>query len=265
VRKDKTAIEIAATIILFLMIFLLSSKNIIITFILLLLIYYFFFAAISFRSRVGQLAIFFLFLVTVFYVANIKDRFMIEYDTIMTDGTVNEELSRGEEKVYNVSVRQAWCNDAFKENDYFPGTAFRVYQLRLFTKMLLEDDIFWTGYGLNASYSVIMKRTIEKGLFLGDEKNKGYQNRNFHNQYVQNFAELGIVGLLLLAAILLVNLKNAFLYKDFVHISFAVLMISLFLTESFLWRQRGVTYFTVMYCLLNAGFQWKAPIIIKKK
>jgi O-antigen ligase len=65
---------------------------------------------------------------------------------------------------------------------------------------------------------------------------------------------LGIFGLLLLLVILFVNLNNALKTKDFIHISFAVLMISLFLTESFLWRQRGVMFFTVMYCLFNSRF-----------
>ena len=50
---------------------------------------------------------------------------------------------------------------------------------------------------------------------------------------------------------LFVNLKNGINNKNFIHISFAVLMISLFLTESFLWRQRGVMFFTIMYCLFN--------------
>ena len=50
---------------------------------------------------------------------------------------------------------------------------------------------------------------------------------------------------------LFVNIKNAFQSKDFMHITFSVLMISLFLTESFLWRQRGVVFFTLFYCLFN--------------
>jgi len=41
--------------------------------------------------------------------------------------------------------------------------------------------------------------------------------------------------------------------KDFIHFVFAFLMISLFLTESFLWRQRGVVFFTMLYCLFNSG------------
>jgi len=57
---------------------------------------------------------------------------------------------------------------------------------------------------------------------------------------------------MLLVLMLSFNLKNAIKNKDFIHIAFAVLMISLFLTESFLWRQRGIVFFTLFYCLLNS-------------
>jgi len=77
----------------------------------------------------------------------------------------------------------------------------------------------------------------------------GYGNYNFHNQYIQVFAELGIIGLLFLLIILISNVCKAFLAKDFLHIAFAVLMISLFLTESFLWRQRGVGFFIILFAL----------------
>ena len=95
----------------------------------------------------------------------------------------------------------------------------------------------------------------EKGLkynvFQGNETTEGYQKKNFHNQYIQVFSELGFIGFVFLILILFVNLKNALKNKDFTHIVFAILMISLFLTESFLWRQRGVVFFTAFYCLFN--------------
>ena len=72
---------------------------------------------------------------------------------------------------------------------------------------------------------------------------------NFHNQYIQFFAEIGIAGFIIFIIMVFVNLKIAINRKDFVHFSFAILIISLFLTESFLARQRGVIYFTLMYCL----------------
>ena len=77
--------------------------------------------------------------------------------------------------------------------------------------------------------------------------------KNFHNQYIQNFAELGVIGFVFLILMLALNVKNAFISKDFIHIAFAILMISLFLTESFLWRQRGVLFFMIFYCLYNSN------------
>ena len=258
-RNGKSVFEIAASAFLFVMVFVLASKNIIVVFVGLMVLYYLFFSDTSKRIRLISLVVFFAFLFSLTVIPKIQERFKIEYDTMMNDSSVNEGISEGDAKVYNVSISQAWNKESFEPNDFFPGAAFRVYQLRIFTEMLREDNIFWTGYGLNASYPKIEQKIISDNLFLGNEKQSGYQKNNFHNQYIQNFAELGIFGLLLLLAMLAINLKNAVFSKDFVHISFAVLMISLFLTESFLWRQRGVTFFTVIYCLFNSGFTMMAP------
>jgi O-antigen ligase len=253
-KSVKSLFDIIAIGLLGAMVFLLSSKNIIVVFIGLMICYHLFYSKMSKKMRLKNLIVFIIFLVSLTFVGKIKERFKQEYETIMTDSSVNDVISKGSDKVYNVSIKQAWTNTAFKANDYFPGTAFRVYQLRIFLEMLQEDAIFLTGYGLNASYSKIAEKGVHYQLFLGDDKQEGYQTKNFHNQYIQNFAELGVFGLLLLLAMLFLNLKNAIKSKDFIHISFAVLMISLFLTESFLWRQRGVLFFTAMYCLFNSGF-----------
>jgi len=175
----------------------------------------------------------------------------------VTENTVNQDIGTATEKVYNVSVKKAWTQDQFRKNDFFPGTAFRVYQIRIFKEMLQEDAIFLTGYGLNAADFKIAEKGKQHNLY------EDYWLKNFHNEYIQIFAELGIFGLLLLIAMLFVNIKNALKTKDFIHISFAVLMISLFLTESFLCRQRGIVFFAIMYCLLNAKSDDACPQKIK--
>ncbi len=127
-----------------------------------------------------------------------------------------------------------------------------MYQVRIFTEMLHEDPIFFTGYGLNASINKIDAKSMEHNIYRGEDKRTGGYNRfNFHNQYVEAFADLGVFGFLLIVAMVVVNLINGIRLKYFVHIAFAVLMISLFLTESFLWRQRGLVFFTLFYCLFN--------------
>ena len=262
-KQSKSIIEILAAVILFVLVFLLSSKNIIVVFLGLLLVYQFFYTKTSQKMRLKNLIVFLLLIVSLTFIGKIKERFKQEYETIMTDSSVNDVIVKGSEGVRNVSIKQAWNNKVFTANDYFPGTAFRVYQFRIFIEMLQEDPILFTGYGLNASYSKIAEKGVQYQLFLGDEQQEGYQTKNFHNQYIQNFAELGIFGVIILVLILALNMKNAIKNKDFVHISFAVLMISLFLTESFLWRQRGVLFFTFMYCLFNANFQQKG--VLKKQ
>jgi O-antigen ligase len=244
-HASKSYFSIIASGFLLITIFLLSSKNIIAVIIVLIGIYLAFYWKYSKRFRMKNLILFLLLLTPIFFAGKIKQRFLIEYQTVADENTLNTE-NKLSGAVYNKSIREAWTNDTFTASDYFPGTAFRVYQFRIFTEMLQEDPIFLTGYGLDASKSKIMEKSTEHGL------HPGYGTYNFHNQYVQNFADLGIFGLLLLILMLFINLKNAFKTKDFAHIAFAILMISLFLTESFLWRQRGVMFFSLFYCLFNA-------------
>jgi len=251
VKPIKTRFDKLALAILFLMVFLLSSKNIVVVFIGLLGFYYLFFSKSAKKLRLRNLILFLVVLTSLPFIGKVKERFKQEYETIMTDSSVNDVISKGSGKVYNVSIKQAWTNETFNPNDFFPGTAFRVYQFRIFTELLYEEAIFWKGFGLDASCSKIEEKGVQYHLFLGDENNEGYQKMNFHNQYIQVFAELGIVGFILLLLMLALTIRNAFASKNYFHIAFSVLMISLFITESFLWRQRGVTFFIVMYCVLN--------------
>ena len=181
----------------------------------------------------------------------LKERLAFEFKIKAESNIGHTVINKKEVGTNVISMKEAWFNDKFNQTDYFSGSSFRVYQTRLFYEFLKEENIFWTGFGLNASYDKIEKKGIYYNVFQGNNEIEGYQKKNFHNQYIQIFAELGIVGFLLLILFLFINLKNAIKHKDFMHIAFAILMISLFLTESFLWRQRGVVFFTLFYCLFN--------------
>ena len=262
VKPIKTNLDKLALAVLFLMVFLLSSKNIVVVFIGLLGFYYLFFSKTAKKLRLRNLILLLVILFSLPFIGKVKERFKQEYETIMTDSSVNDVISKGPNKVYNVSIKQAWTNETFKPNDFFPGTAFRVFQFRIFTEFLHDDAIFWKGFGLDASYSKIEEKGVKYNLYLGDENNDGYQKMNFHNQYIQIFAELGDFGILLLLIMLALSIRNSVISKNYFHIAFSVLMISLFLTESFLWRQRGVTFFIVMYCVLNAKLKSEKTIAV---
>ena len=62
---------------------------------------------------------------------------------------------------------------------------------------------------MNASYPKIEAKGAAYHVYQGDDFNDGYQKMNFHNQYVQNFAELGVFGFLLIVMMLFITEKNA--------------------------------------------------------
>lgn len=250
-QKQKTKFQYIAQALIGVVLVLLSSKNFLIITLLLLFVYHGFVLNPSkkkqrflFLSSLG-------FLVLLGLIAPIRERFLIELQ-----GTPLIELSQDadeikEEGIGIVSISEAWNNEKFSPNDYFPGTAFRVYQIRIFKEFLNEENIFWFGFGFNASKDKILEKGTKYDVFKGDDQTIGYDQMNFHNQYVQCFAELGIVGFVLICFIVFANFKNALYKQDFLHFCFALMILALFLTESFLWRQRGVVFFIVFYCLMN--------------
>ncbi|MES2411898.1 MAG: O-antigen ligase family protein [Bacteroidota bacterium] len=245
-KTVKTKWDTVIAVMLFGFILLLSSKNIILIVILLTLIYVFFFSKSGHKMRLRNVIVLGLLVGIIFSFGKIKKRFEEEFKTNTEKSISTNVIESTPPEVHYISLKEAWTNESFTANDYFPGTAFRVYQLRVFIELLKEEPILWTGYGLNASTGKLLEKEKEHNL------HQGYGTYNFHNQYIQNFAELGIFGFILLLIMLIINVKNAVRSKDFVHFAFAFLMISLFLTESFLWRQRGVVFFTMMYCLFNS-------------
>ncbi|OGS69453.1 MAG: hypothetical protein A3G95_06180 [Flavobacteria bacterium RIFCSPLOWO2_12_FULL_31_7] len=250
-KEIKSRLDVLCASILFLFIFLLSSKNIIIVFLFLIGIHFFYFSKSSNKMRLRNLAIFILVVGSILSFSKIKNRFLVEFQSNTNTSLSHSVYNEADEGVNYISIYEAWNNEKFTHADYFPGTAFRVYQFRMFLEIFKEEPVFWQGLGLNASLNKLLDKEKKYNLY------PGYGNFNFHNQYVQNFAELGFIGFLFLIVILFFNIKNALKRKDFIHISFAILMISLFLTESFLWRQTGALYFIIFYCLFNNNTEYK--------
>ena len=245
--EKKKSIEKVALSIITVFIFLLSSKSIITIDFIIIVWFYAFYAKIPNGTKVLTILAVSLFLLfSIFFVKEVKDRFLVEYETAFVDNISHGKLNKKPEKTHNVSIKEAWTNTKFQQTDFFPGTALRVYQARIFKEMLQEEPLFLKGFGLEASQYRIRQKAKEHNLFYD------YGEFNFHNQYIQSLAELGIVGLLLLVIMLFVNLNNGLLKKDFLHIAFAITMIMLFLSESFFCRQRGIVFFILLYCLFNA-------------
>lgn len=250
--ESKKAIEKAAIFILALLIFLLASKSVITIDFIIIVCYYALFSKVPSSTKTSTIIAVSLFLFfSVYFVKEVRERFLIEYETAFIDNTLNYELTSESQNVYNVSISEAWNKNDFHNNSFFPGTALRVYQARLFSEAIEEGEILVSGFGLESSQDYIRKKAKENNL------NPIYGEYNFHNQYIQTYAELGLFGFLVLMVLLFINIKNAWNQKDFLHIAFSITMIVLFLSESFFCRQRGIIFFIILYCLFNSSYTKK--------
>jgi hypothetical protein len=246
--QTKNTIEKTAILVLAILIFLLSSKSIITIDFIIIICYYTFFSKIPSGTKAITIIFVSAFLLfSILFVKKVRERFLIEYETAFIDNTLNNDLTKEKKYVYNVSINEAWNKKDFNHNSFFPGAAIRVYQIRVFLEILKERQFFLTGFGLDASQEYISKKAKEHNMV------EVYEEHNFHNQYLQTFAELGVLGIIILLAMLFINLRNALRHKDFLHLAFAVTMIMLFLSESFFCRERGIVFFIVLYCLFNSA------------
>jgi O-antigen ligase len=221
---------------LFIFLVLLSSKTIILTALLLL-------AILGFRIKIPlvknkKIFIAVLILVLGFGFLKFNPRFYSE----LIPAKYSEVLTK---------------ND-FEKNYYFNGSELRILYTRFLYEFEKEQNIFFTGFGLNASQEKLNEKCIQYRV------PDGYGVEfNFHNQYNQIFAEIGIFGLLLLLSIFYLGLRKAFKATDRFSIAVLLMFASLFLTESVLNRQMGIYFFIFVYVVLSKSTN-KEPINDKK-
>jgi len=142
-------------------------------------------------------------------------------------------------------IKEVLNKEKFGKVYYWTGTSIRIFQLRLLKEQLEEESILLKGFGLFASKNNLRKRHQTYDTYYD------FHTYNYHNQYAQTLAELGIIGLLIMFFILFEIWKIALKQKNYFFIMFCLLITLIFLTESVLWRQRGLFLFVGLYSLLS--------------
>tara|TARA_B100000795_G_scaffold269951_1_gene261325 strand:+ start:6522 stop:7757 length:1236 start_codon:yes stop_codon:yes gene_type:complete len=213
-KFDKIALVFFAVILV-----LLSSKTIIFVSLLLSII-----VAISEKSLILNKTLILVFLVLVFIGSLFfKKRIVFE----LTNSNLTEVVTKQE----------------FGWEYKWSGLGIRALQWRVFYELMIEDQVMLQGYGLKAADKRISEKHKNLKLY------SGLIGIDFHNQYLQFIAEIGIIGLSIYVLIFITLLKKAIKDKDLALMVFAILIISVCFSEVFLWRQRGMVFFIVMSLL----------------
>ncbi|MDC8005071.1 O-antigen ligase family protein [Aureisphaera galaxeae] len=220
--------NVAVAGILFVFLLLLSSKNMVIVTLLCAFIGFWISKRFFSKKRVLILGVVAIGAVVAFLFSPLKQRMEEEFTSNVKEVLTCEEFNR----VY------PWT-----------GTTIRLFQARIFYEMANENDTFLSGFGINASQEKIVEKQNHYNLYWG------YNVYNFHNQYIQAFSELGVFGFVGILLLLFFMLKGYLNTRELFLLFFLIVMASVFVTESYIWRQRGMLHFLVLY-----GMMAKIPL-----
>ena len=97
---------------------------------------------------------------------------------------------------------------------------------------------FWFGVGVGDQEPELVKKYQQNNYLAGVEF-----KYNMHNQYMQTILGTGIFGLIILAMMVLTQVKLAIQNQDMLYVSFMLLFLLSCLTESMLNRNKGILFF----------------------
>ncbi len=145
-------------------------------------------------------------------------------------------------------------------------TNHRVYLWKDGWRVIREN--FWIGTGTGSANDFLYQKISEKEIefwkgnqpyLLSDKK------YNYHNEFLQHWASVGILGFLILLAVFGYGIYLAWHRKDAVAVAFLLLCAVAFLTESMLERQAGNLFFGFFYAFLIVNSRAKNQPVFRKK
>ena len=220
--SKKSVLNWIISIVLFSFLILLSSKNVLAVTILCVIIGMFL-TKKSTKRQLLFIGLFIIGIITILLVSPLKNRLDEEFTSNIGEVLNSQEFN----KIY------PWT-----------GSTIRLFQARITYELLEEDQKFLSGYGINASQEKIIQKQNDYNLYFG------YNKYNTHNQYVQSFLELGALGLIFILVLLAITLKNYLSQKELISLFFFIIMTAIFITETYVWRQRGMYHFLIIYGML---------------
>lgn len=128
------------------------------------------------------------------------------------------------------------------------GTSSTAVRIDMWGSLLKHvEEYLPMGAGAGFVEDRLQENWKEDGLhYLVD---KGYNN--VHNQYLQQYAATGILGLVLLLILIASSLKGFSFKKNYLPLAFFITMSVCLLFECLIERQMGITAITMLLCILH--------------
>jgi O-antigen ligase len=149
----------------------------------------------------------------------------------------------------------------------FPYTKTKVEKMTNLHYHMNYPDSMWNTVTIRLAKwkgaLAVIKQHPTFGVGIGDEYDalmESYAMLNFsegirntyneHNQYLASLVATGMPGFIALLAMLAIPFRRALVYRDYLFLAFLTLMLFSFMTENFLYIQKGVLFFAFFYAIL---------------
>lgn len=130
-----------------------------------------------------------------------------------------------------------------KLNKNADGTASRILVWNAAVEIIQNN--FWVGVGTGDAKDIMLEKYKEKRMLLEYE-----HKLNSHNQFLNTFIALGVLGFTILLLCFVVPFYFSFKEKNFLFAAFIIIAGINFSVESMLETQAGVIFYAFFYSLL---------------
>ena len=129
-------------------------------------------------------------------------------------------------------------------NETVESSGARLVMWSTSWSLIKENWVF--GVGTGDVKDLLIKKNIEKGNIGAAER-----KLNSHNQFLNTWVQLGIVGLVSLLMLFVMTLKQAIQTKTVFGFLFIICFGITMLFESFVETQAGIIPFCILFCVIN--------------
>jgi len=135
--------------------------------------------------------------------------------------------------------------NTYTDTTHFNGLTLRLVQWKFASQIVQEHHSHFFGVGINNKQHLLNQKYIKSGMYTGNPntEDRGFLRYNFHNQFMENYVGMGIIGVIFMIFIIF----NAFVRNQFFSLPLYLILILFFITESVLDRQVGIVFFVLIY------------------
>lgn len=216
----------------------------------LILVYLLFLATIYLSSsKAGLVVGAIVFIISIFWIIGRKSRIYAGVASAIIAILVIIFMLNNSRVVYFIDyirgkVDTAWSADQIAFQNKLKSEA--TVRLDIWKSILNSIDNEWLlGVGVGDTKDVLINGYRKNGVSYAAN-----MELNAHNQYLEVFVGLGILGLVILLLILSIGYRTAFLEKNMLLFNFIMIISINMFFESIIERFWGMFFFSFFYCLL---------------